>query len=62
MRKMRNELREQIAEIAERRRQYVIAKIKSMGTTQSMTFDTSVRRIILEKASQKGFRLPERLN
>jgi hypothetical protein len=60
MRKMRNELQEQIAEIAEMRRQYVDAKIASMGAAQSMTFDTSVRRVILEKASQKGFRLPER--
>lgn len=60
MRKKRDDLQEQISKIADMRHQYMDAKIKSMGINYSMAFDTSVRRVILEKASQKGFRLPKR--
>lgn len=60
MRKRRAELREQIAEMAEMRRQRVSAQINLNDLGDSMTFDAALRRVILKRAEEKGFRLPER--
>ncbi len=55
----REELRQQIAELGEQRRQFVAEQIEVKGLDVSRAFDTAVRRALREKLEEKGFRVPQ---
>ena len=55
----RGELRLRIAELSQKRRQYVAEQTEAQGLDESRSFDSVVRRAVREKAEEKGFYFPE---
>ena len=51
----RKELRQRIAELSAKRREYVTGQIEAKGLDDSRAFDTVVRQALREKLQEKGF-------
>ncbi len=56
----RKELRRRIAELGERRRQYVAGQMKEKGLDDSLAFDTAVRAALRVRLAEKGYRATDR--
>jgi hypothetical protein len=59
MRLERDELRQQIAELGRKRSQFIAQQAEAKGLDDSWAFDSVLRRVIREKAEEKGFEFPE---
>ena len=60
MQVLRDEIRERIASVSAKRRQFVSERRAELGMDDSRSFDRVVRRTIREKAEDIGFSFPDR--
>jgi hypothetical protein len=59
LRAEREKLRQRIVELGRKRAEYIAREAKAEGLDDSTAFDGVVRRMIREKAEEKGFEFPE---
>ena len=59
MRLQREELRQQIAELGRKRSRFIAQQYEAKGLDDSWAFDSVLRRVIRERAEEKGFAFPE---